>query len=104
MSSEIITIGSATIDVFIECDSANIVSVSSKDRSTDFMSFAYGSKLEVEGFSSETGGGGINTAANFANLGFKTSAIIKLGSDFARKNILKKITIHIQCSIIFDFF
>lgn len=91
MSSDIITIGSATIDVFIECDSANIVSVSSKDKSTDFMSFAYGSKLEVEGFSSETGGGGINAAANFVNLGYKTSAIIKLGNDFAKKNILKKI-------------
>ena len=90
MSSEIITIGSATIDVFIECDSAHIVSVSTKDRSTDFMSFDYGSKLEVEGFSSETGGGGINTAVNFANLGFKTSAIIKMGKDFASKNIMKK--------------
>ena len=91
MSSDIITIGSATIDVFIECDAANIVSVSSKNKSTDFMSFAYGSKLEVEGFSSEPGGGGINTAANFANLGFKTSAIIKIGKDFTGKNILKKI-------------
>ncbi|MBQ7450354.1 carbohydrate kinase family protein [bacterium] len=91
MSSEIITIGSGTIDVFIECDSANIVSVSSKNKSTDFMSFAYGSKLEVEGFSSETGGGGINTAANFVNLGYKTAAIIKLGNDFAKKNILRKL-------------
>ena len=41
MSSEIITIGSGTIDVFIECDSANIVSVSSKNKSTDFMSVAW---------------------------------------------------------------
>ena len=90
MSKDIITIGSATIDVFIECDSANIVSVSSKNKSMDFMSFAYGSKLEVEGFSSETGGGGINTAANFANLGFETSTIVKLGNDFAKKNILRK--------------
>ena len=71
--SEIVTIGSATLDVFIECDSANIVSVSSKTKNTEFMSFAYGSKLEVEGFTPSTGGGGINTAANFVNLGFKTS-------------------------------
>ena len=89
--SEIITIGSATLDVFIECDAANIVSVSSKDKSTDFMSFAYGSKLEVEGFTPSTGGGGINTAANFVNLGYKTSAIVKLGNDFVKKTLLKKI-------------
>lgn len=91
MSSDIITIGSGTIDVFIECDSANIVSVASKNKSTDFMSFSYGSKLEVEGFSAEIGGGGINTAANFAHLGFKTSTIIKLGHDFIKKTILKNI-------------
>ena len=88
--SEIVTIGSATLDVFIECDSANIVSVSSKTKNTEFMSFAYGSKLEVEGFTPSTGGGGINTAANFVNLGFKTSAIVKLGNDFVKKAILKK--------------
>ena len=91
--SEIITIGSATLDVFIECDAANIVSVSTKDKSTDFMSFAYGSKLEVEGFTPATGGGGINTAANFVNLGFKTSAIVKLGNDFIKKTMLKKLEV-----------
>lgn len=89
-NSEIITIGSATLDVFIECDAANIVSVSSKTKKTDFMSFAYGSKLEVEGFTASPGGGGINTAANFANLGFKTSSIVKLGKDFSKKTILKQ--------------
>ena len=91
MSKDIITIGSATLDVFIECNSANIVSVFSKDKKTEFMSFAYGSKLEVEGFTASPGGGGINTAANFANLGFDTAAIVKLGNDFSKKPILKQI-------------
>ena len=89
--SEIVTIGSATLDVFIECDAANIVSVASKNKSTNFMSFSYGSKLEVEGFTPSTGGGGINTAANFVNLGYKTSSIVKLGNDFIKKAVLKKI-------------
>ena len=91
MGKDIITIGSATLDVFIECNAANIVSVYSKDKKTDFMSFAYGSKLEVEGFTASPGGGGINTAANFANLGFNTAAIVKLGNDFSKKTILKQI-------------
>lgn len=78
---DVVTIGSATLDVFIESDSANIVSVSSKDKRSDFMSFPYGSKVEIDDFSRSLGGGGINTAMNFAHLGFKTSTIVKLGAD-----------------------
>lgn len=78
---DVITIGSATLDVFIESDSANIVSVFSKERKSEFMSFPYGSKVEIDGFSRNLGGGGINTALNFANLGLKTSTVVKLGHD-----------------------
>ena len=41
---DIVTIGSATIDVFVRCDDANIVSVCTKDRNAEFMSYPYGSK------------------------------------------------------------
>ena len=84
---DVITIGSATMDVFVECDDANIVSVRKKDRSTDFMSYPYGSKLEITDFDSQVGGGGINTAANFANLGLRTGAILKVGDDIYSKGI-----------------
>ena len=79
--SDVITIGSATMDVFVECDDASIVSVRLKDRSTDFMSYPYGSKLEIADFDTQVGGGGVNTATNFANLCFSTSAIFKVGDD-----------------------
>ena len=72
---DVITIGSATMDVFVESDDANIVSVCRKDKKTEFMSYPYGAKLEITDFDSQVGGGGINTAVNFANLGLKTSAI-----------------------------
>ncbi len=78
---DVITIGSATLDVFIESDSANIVSVSSKDKRSDFMSFPYGSKVEIDDFSRSLGGGAINTAMNFSNLGLSTSTVVKLGYD-----------------------
>ena len=45
---KVVTIGSATMDVFVECDEANIVSVCSKDRNADFMSYPYGSKIEYK--------------------------------------------------------
>lgn len=86
--SEIITIGSATMDVFVECDDAKIVSVSSTDKKSEFMSYPYGSKIDITEFDSEVGGGGVNTAINFANLGFKTNAIFKIGDDIYSKGIL----------------
>ena len=85
---KIITIGSATMDVFVEADEASILSVATKDRCTDFMSYPYGTKIDISKFSSNVGGGGVNTACNFANLGFDTSAIFKIGNDFYSDGIL----------------
>ena len=86
---KVITIGSATMDVFVECDEANIVSVCTKDHSSDFMSYPYGSKIDISTFASNVGGGGVNTACNFGNLGFETSAIFKIGHDIYSEGILE---------------
>lgn len=85
---KVVTIGSATMDVFVECDEANIVSVCTKDSNSDFMSYPYGSKIDISTFASNVGGGGVNTACNFGNLGFDTSAIFKIGKDFYAEGIL----------------
>jgi len=86
---DIITIGSATMDVFVECDDANIVSVSTKCSKSEFLAYPYGAKVEVTDFASNTGGGGVNTALNFANLGLKTSAICKIGDDIYSKGVME---------------
>ncbi len=88
---DVITIGSATLDVFVESDDANIVSVSSKTKKSDYMSFPYGSKIDITDFSRNLGGGAVNTAINFQNLGFNTSAVIKLGCDETAPVIEKKL-------------
>lgn len=88
---DVITIGSATMDVFVECDDANIVSASSKCAKSEFMCYPYGAKVEVTEFTSSTGGGGVNTALNFANLGFKTSAICKIGDDIYSRGVLESL-------------
>jgi sugar/nucleoside kinase (ribokinase family) len=87
--ANIVTIGSATMDVFVECDDANIVSVCKKDKKSEFMSYPYGSKVEITDFTTQVGGGGINTAVNFANLGFSTGAIFKVGDDIYSKGIFE---------------
>lgn len=86
---DVITIGSATMDVFVECDDANIVSASSKCNKSEFMCYPYGAKVEVTEFTSNTGGGGVNTALNFANLGLKTSAICKIGNDIYSRGVME---------------
>lgn len=86
---DIITIGSATMDVFVESDDANIVSVYTKNKKSEFMSYPYGAKVEISDFDSKVGGGGVNTAVNFANLGFDTGAIFKIGDDIYSEGILE---------------
>ncbi len=87
--SDIITIGSATMDVFVECDDANIVSVRKKDKKSEYMSYQYGAKVEISDFASQVGGGGVNTATNFANLGFSTGAIFKVGDDIYSQGLFR---------------
>ena len=86
---DVITIGSATMDVFVESDDANIVSVYTKNKKSEFMSYPYGAKVEITDFASQVGGGGVNTACNFANLGLNTSAIFKIGDDIYSDGILE---------------
>lgn len=86
---DVVTIGSATIDVFVKCNDANIVSVNSIDKKSEYMSYKYGAKMEISDFDTKVGGGGVNTAVNFANLGFNTSAIFKIGEDIYSKGVLK---------------
>ncbi len=87
--SDVITIGSATMDVFVECDDAAVVSVSSISKQSEFMSYPYGAKIEISAFASQVGGGGVNTATNFANLGLSTAAIFKVGDDIYSKGIFE---------------
>lgn len=99
---KVFTIGSATMDVFVECDSANIVSVCKNDSSSSYMSYPYGAKLDMSNFSSKVGGGGVNTAMNFANLGYETSAIFKVGDDIYYQGIMenfKNTSVKTDCMI-----
>lgn len=89
MGKKVFTIGSATMDVFVECDKANIVSVCTKNGNNSYMSYPYGSKIDMSNFSSNIGGGGVNTALNFANLGFDTTAIFKIGDDIYSQGIME---------------
>ncbi len=87
---DFITIGSATIDYFVESDQSIIASYSTMKTQFDLMCFRYGSKVEIDEFQRNIGGGGLNTAINFANLGFKTTTMAKMGSKDEIQGVIKK--------------
>ncbi len=88
---DIITIGSATLDAFVETNTANIVSVSSYNDKREYMAYPYGSKLEIDNYKDAVGGGAVNSATNFSHLGLATSTIAKIGDDLQGRNVLNSL-------------
>jgi ribokinase len=80
MKYDVITIGSATHDVFLSIDDAQIVE--NKDFSTgQSLCLPFGSKMQVRKIVFASGGGGTNAAVTFARQGYKTAAIGVIGQD-----------------------
>jgi len=79
MQYDVITIGSATRDVFLK---DGFKAKGGK------LCFDLGSKNEVSDIHFATGGGGTNSAATFANLGFKVACVSRIGNDRGGKAVL----------------
>jgi sugar/nucleoside kinase (ribokinase family) len=75
------SIGTATLDVFFIFDDLVFL------RNPNFLK----EKNEVKNIFIDIGGGGLNFAYNFKNLGLNSTAIIKLGKDFVGKIIKNRI-------------
>ena len=83
---DIITIGSASIDVFIK-SKQEIFKVK---KHLDF-GYPIGDKILINKLNFSTGGGGTNTAVAFSRLGLKTGFIGVLGNDSNSQIILKEL-------------
>lgn len=96
---DIITIGSATRDVFLKSKYFRIIK-SPKFFTGKAECFTLGTKIPVEELVFTTGGSGTNTAATFVKQGFKkVAAIIRMGKDLGGRAIideLKKMKIDIR--------
>lgn len=87
---DIITIGSATRDVFFKM--AGSETRKHEDSPTGVeQCFPLGSKLEVKEVVFTTGGGGTNSAVTFGRQGFKTGCVGVVGDDFNGKEILEEL-------------
>jgi sugar/nucleoside kinase (ribokinase family) len=78
---KVYSIGTATLDVFFIFDDLVFL------RNPNFLK----EKNEVKNIFIDIGGGGLNFAYNFKNLGLNSIAIIKLGKDFVGKIIKNRI-------------
>lgn len=79
MEFDVITFGSAVVDVFVHTDIAE---------SDNFLHYPIGAKILIKKLKFDIGGGGTNTPVAFARLGLKTGAICKLGDDENSHRIL----------------
>lgn len=83
---DIITIGSATVDVLVE--SKNEIK---KDRGHYDVAYHLGEKILIKNIHFTTGGGGTNTAVAFSRLGLKTGFIGCVGNDANGEMILREL-------------
>jgi len=79
---DVITIGTATRDCFLQSPDFKVI------RSSRFVTgqaecFALGSKIEVPFIIFTTGGGAANAAVTFARQGLKAGCLAKIGKDLA---------------------
>jgi ribokinase len=82
MRFDVVTFGSAVVDVFLDACSSQ----TGKD-----LKFRVGLKQSVDEIRFTTGGGGTNTAASFSNLGLKTGFAGKIGDGMNAGIILREL-------------
>ena len=84
---DIITVGSATQDVFLFSKVFKPQTVN-KDK---YNIIPFGDKIDVSDIVYETGGSATNTAVTFARQGFKVACLTKIGLDSAGREVLHQL-------------
>jgi len=87
MAFDIITFGSATLDLFLSPKEV-LVRKEKKFRTEKAICLPFASKIEIENVLFKTGGGGTNTAATFSLHGLRTAYCGSIGKDFAGDKII----------------
>ncbi len=87
---DVLVVGGATIDVFVDTDFADI-KVNSDGMEEEFIAYPEGSKLRINRLFFSTGGGGTNAAAGFSTMGLKTGFLGIVGSDENGSKIIREL-------------
>src|SRR3989344_4411861 len=98
---DVITVGSATVDVFAKTRFSELIKIIDPKGEKDFLAYPSGSKILIDELEFTTGGGGTNTAVALSRLGHKVAFVGKLGeganSDFIHRD-LKREKIDLLCA------
>jgi ribokinase len=85
---DVITMGSATKDIFIQTDESEVVPVKHKHTQDEMLAFPLGAKILVKNTHYMVGGGGANSAVSLARQDLKVGYLGKLGNDSYKNDIL----------------
>ncbi len=77
MMYDVITIGSATVDIYMKSADFHL----QKTDEGVLLCQEYGGKMDINLFQMASGGAGTNTAVGFSRMGFKTAAVVEIGKD-----------------------
>lgn len=93
---DVVTIGTATRDVFITSPSFKALKDPKHLEALGFPTgeaecLALGAKIDIEAPVFTMGGGALNAARTFSRLGFKTAASFKIGNDEFGESILREV-------------
>ncbi len=91
---DVITVGSATRDVFVRSDLAKIMNIKEMRGETAYLCLDHGGKQNVSNIFFTTGGGATNAAAAMATLGLKVAAVACLGADATAADIERELVGH----------
>lgn len=77
---DVITVGSATVDVFAHTES-ELIKIKTIHGQEELIAYPSGSKILIQRLEFKVGGGGTNTAVSFSRLGLKTAYLGNIGLD-----------------------
>ena len=87
---DIVSIGSATRDVFITADDFKSLNMADFSNGKG-LCFPLGSKIEIKKIVFTSGGGGTNTAVTFARQGLSTACVGVIGNDLNAQEVLNEL-------------
>jgi len=90
-SYDVITVGSATQDVFVSAQDAELVCIRTAEDERALLAFEYGAKLDVNDMFVTVGGGAVNTSVTFSRFGLQAAVVCKVGKDAAGRTIRERL-------------
>ena len=89
---DVITVGSATVDAFVNTGSK----LFQKSPLKNYVKVPFGSKILIDQLKFEIGGGGTNTAVALSRLGLKTAYIGSIGLGNNSQRVINLLVINLN--------